>query len=69
MLIWALVSFEPTTAGPGHHVPLHPACAVGLRVAGAPGLFGAALAVPLGILAHVRKAAEYLAKCGAHGLT
>ena len=68
MIIRALVSFDPTTAGPGYHVPHHPACAVGLGIAGAPGLLGATLAVPLGILAHVRKAAEYLAKCGAHCL-
>ena len=66
MLIWALVSFDPTTAGPGHHVPLYPACAVGLRIASAPGIASAALAVPLGILAHVRKAAEHLTKCGTH---
>ncbi len=67
--IWALVSLDPTTAHPRHHVSLNPACAVGLRIAGASGLLGTTFRVPLGVFANMGQAAEHLTKCGAHGFT
>ena len=66
MLIWTLVSLDPTTAGPGRNVSLHPACAVGLRIASAPRILSATLAVPLGVFANMGNAAEHLTKCGTH---